>query len=325
MNRRHVLGAALAACTLFTFTLTGCGQDLSGPDPADVSTIDQQVNAVDAQAETTKWANAFMAASSLPDKDQAVAAVLALFTDDMQHIGVFGRVRGKAELNAVLQQALSAPGRQATLLSNDGWALDRNHLVSITHFDNSFIGPDGQRLTFHLRALRALERQRDGTYLVVSEHTSPGVPLPPPPSAPSLSPERAAVSSSQDVLTALMTSWQSSFNARDVDALLRSYTRDIRFVYAFEGEEGMGKDALRADVNGTLAATPDIQVQLRQYDVVALGDSAAMGLGAWEDSFTGPGGAPVAIQTQTSEIFVRGDDGWRIRFEGASFAPPPAQ
>lgn len=320
MTRRHVLPAALAACILLTGP--GCGQGLSGQDPSDVSTIDQQIRSEDAQAETLKVANAFIAANNVPDLEQAVNAVLAVFTQDVQHIGIFGRVRGKDQLRAVLQVVLNAPGRHTTLVSNDGWALDRNHLVSITHFDNSFTGPDGQTLVFHLRAIRAMERQRDGTYLVVSEHTAPGAPLPPPPSA--LSPDRNEVDSAQDLFTGLMTSWQNSFNARDLDTLMRGYTRDIRYVYAFEGEEGLGREALRADLGGTFAATPDINVRLAQYEVVPLGDSAAMGLGYWEDSFTGPGGVQVAIQTQSSEIFVRGDDGWKVRFEGTSFPLPPA-
>jgi ketosteroid isomerase-like protein len=319
MTRRQILPAAVAACILLVGP--GCGPDVSGPDSSsDVSTIGQEARSVDAQAETLKVANAFIAANNVPDVQQAVEAVLAVFTEDVQHIGIFGRVRGKDELRAVLQVVLSAPNRQATLISNDGWALDRNHLVSITHFDNSFTGPDGQTLTFHLRAIRAMVRQRDGSYLVVSEHTSPGAPLPPPPSAPSAN--LTAARSSLDAFSTLMSTWQDNFNARNLDALMDGYTRDIRFIYAFEGEEGAGRDALRADISNTYAATPDIHVQLAQYEVVPLGDAAAMGLGYWEDRFTAPDGTPVAIQTQSSEIFVRDGQGWKVRFEGTSFVPP---
>ncbi len=323
MTRRHVLPAALAACVLLTGSGCGPGPELPGQEPSDPSTVEQQIRAADAQAEALKVANAFIAASSVPDVQQSIDAILALFTGDVQHIGIFGRVRGKDELRAVLQVVQNVPNRHAELISNDGWALDRNHLVSITHFTSSFTGPDGQTLLFHLRAIRAMERQRDGSYLIVSEHTSIGAPLPPLPSAASAPPPApASASAEQALFTGLMTAWQDSFNGRDLEALMSGYTRDIRFVYAFEGEEGLGRDALAADFGATFAATPDIHVQLQQYEVVPLGDSAAMGLGIWRDSFTGPGGAPVVLQTHSSEIFVRGDDGWKVRFEGTSFVPP---
>lgn len=320
---RFRIPAALAACTLL-LTGAGCGPDSSTPqDSSDPTAIAQEVKGVDAEAETLKVANAFVAANNIQDTQQAVNAVLAVFTDDVQHIGVFGRVRGKEALRAILNQALSAPGRVVTLTANQGWAIDRNRLVSITHFDNSFIAPDGQLLTFHLRALRVMVRQKDGSYLVVSEHTSPGAPLPPPPSAPSApAPVRNSVGPSASALTPLMLAWQSNFNARNLGALLAGYTPDLRFVYAFEGEEGAGLDALRADVSGTWAASPDLTVQLQQYDVVPLGDDAAMGLGSWVDSFTGPDGTPVSVQTQSSEIFIRTDMGWKVQAEAASFAPP---
>jgi ketosteroid isomerase-like protein len=315
--------AALAACTLM-LTAAGCGQDLATQDPNDAAAIEQQIKSVDAQAETLKVNQAFAAATSIPDTQQSVEASLALFTDDMQHIGVFGRVRGKDQLRAVLNVALSAPGRSVTITANQGWAIDRNHLVGIVHFDNSFIGPDGQLVTYHLRALRAMVRQKDGSYLIASEHTSAGAPLPPPPSSGSIAPAplRTGTAPSVSELTALMLAWQGNFNARNLDALLAGYTPDLKFVYAFEGEEGAGQDALRADVSGTWAASPTLQVQLQQYDVVALGDDAAMGLGQWVDSFTAPDGTQVSIQTQSSEIFIRTSMGWKVQAEAASFAPP---
>lgn len=323
MLRSRIPSAALAACTLL-LAGAGCGQDPATSDPTDPATVEQQIKSVDAQAETLKVNTAFAAATSIPDTQQSVEATLALFTDDMQHIGVFGRVRGKDQLRAVLNVALSAPGRAVTITANHGWAIDRNHLVAIVHFDNSFIGQDGQLVTYHLRALRAMVRQKDGSYLIASEHTSAGAPLPPPPSSGSISPSplRAGTAPSASELTALMLAWQANFNSRDITALLAGYTPDLRFVYAFEGEEGAGQDALRADVTGTWAASPGLEVHLQDYDVVALGDDAAMGLGEWVDSFTAPDGTPVSVQTQSSEIFIRTPMGWKVQAESASFAPP---
>ena len=323
MNPRR-LSPALAAGILLA--VSGCGPDLAGQDPSDPSTVQQEARSVDANAEALTVANRFIAAVNTPGTEASAQAILATLTEDVQHIGVFGRVHGKTELLPILMVAQATPGRHATLTGSAGWSLDKNRIISVTHFDNSFTTPDGQTVTLPFRALRALERQRDGSYLIRSEHTSIGAPLPPPPSAPSApATDRARTEVSAQELTVLMTSWQDSFNARDLDSLLGRYARDIRFIYAFDGEEGMGRDALRADINGTLAATPDVSVQLLQYDVVPLGDSAAMGLGFWQDSFTGPDGQPVAIITQSSEIFVRsdGDDLWKIRWESTSFAPPP--
>jgi len=324
MTRSRIPPAALAACTLLLLAGAGCGQDAAPDTPTDPTAIEQQIGALDANAETLKVNRAFAAATSIVDTQQSVEASLALFTDDMQHIGVFGRVRGKDQLRAVLNYALSAPGRAVTITANQGWALDRNHLVGIVHFDNSFIDQTGQLVTYHLRALRAMVRQKDGSYLIASEHTSAGAPLPPPPSSGSTSaaPLRNGALPSVGELTAVMLGWQSNFNARNMDALLAGYTPDLRFVYAFEGEEGAGQDALRGDVTGTWTASPDLQVQLQQYDVVPLGEDAAMGLGSWVDSFTAPDGTPVAVQTQSSEIFIRTSMGWKVRYESASFAHP---
>src|SRR4051812_5914349 len=101
MTRFHIPLAALAACTLL-LTAAGCGQGSPTDDPNDATAIEQQVKAVDAQAETLRVNQAFAATTSIPDTQQSVEASLALFTDDMQHIGVFGRVRGKDQLRATL-------------------------------------------------------------------------------------------------------------------------------------------------------------------------------------------------------------------------------
>ena len=69
--------------------------------------------------------------------------------------------------------------------------------------------------------------------------------------------------------------------------------------------------------------TPDIAVTLQSYDVVQTSPNTAMGMGLWEDTFTGPDGKKVTAQVQTSEVYVKVKGQWKIRVDHASFVPPP--
>jgi ketosteroid isomerase-like protein len=126
---------------------------------------------------------AFAKASQLTDATAAVQGISAVFTDDMDHIGIFGRVHGKAQLTQLLTGAFAAGQRvPATYKSHETIPLDGRHLVDIAHFDAVGPGPDGKPAQLKLRCTRTLERGKDGTWRILAEHTSVGVPLPPPPS-----------------------------------------------------------------------------------------------------------------------------------------------
>jgi len=135
----------------------------------------------DAQAEAQKVNDAFIAAVNVKDPQKSVAAVLALFTEDAQHIGVFGRVHGKKELQQILPKAFADPARQGTLRAVEGLQLDPNTILAISHFDNAVSGPDGKPMSLPLRCTRVLSKQKDGRWLISAEHTSFGPPPPPPP------------------------------------------------------------------------------------------------------------------------------------------------
>lgn len=124
---------------------------------------------------------AFARAGSIPDPTESVAAVAALFVDDMKHIGVFGVVNGKAELIKTITPPFNAPNRKVELVSNEGTSLDKDVVMTIAKFKNSFSGPDGKEVMLNLRCVRTMKRQADGKFLIVAEHTSVAVPLPQPP------------------------------------------------------------------------------------------------------------------------------------------------
>jgi ketosteroid isomerase-like protein len=124
---------------------------------------------------------AFAKAGSIADPTESVAAVAALFVEDMKHIGVFGVVNGKAELIKTITPPFHAPNRKVELVSNEGTSLDKDVVMTIAKFKNSFGGPDGKEIMLNLRCVRTMKRQADGKFLIVAEHTSVAVPLPQPP------------------------------------------------------------------------------------------------------------------------------------------------
>jgi len=91
-------------------------------------------------------------------------------------------------------------------------------------------------------------------------------------------------------LTSKMDAWGVAFNAHDTDALLSSYGDDAQYIYTFEGQEGQGRDALKAFYTQTFAATPDFAVTRKSYEVIEVADGVAMGLGEYDDTLTGPMG-----------------------------------
>jgi len=138
----------------------------------------------DATAEAQKVAGAFIAAVNIKDPQKSVAAVLALFTEDAQHIGVFGRVHGKKEFLQILPKAFADPSRQGKLTSVEAIQLDPGTILSISHFENVVTGPEGKPMPLPLRCTRTLVKQKDGRWLIAAEHTSFGPPPPPAPPAP---------------------------------------------------------------------------------------------------------------------------------------------
>lgn len=137
----------------------------------------------DADKDARAVAEAFVAAANIKDPTEAVKKVVELFADDAQHIGVFGHLKGKADFLKTLPGPFSAPNRTNELLSQEASELAPGVLLSISHFKNSFSTPDGKTVTLNLRCVRVLKKQKDGRYLIASEHTSVGVPPPPAPPA----------------------------------------------------------------------------------------------------------------------------------------------
>lgn len=117
--------------------------------------------------------------------------------------------------------------------------------------------------------------------------------------------------------------WAAAFNAHDVAALVAKYTDDARFIYAFQGQEGASKTSLELFYKQSFQATPDLAVTLKSYDVVMVNPNIAVGMGVWEDTFTGPDGKKVTAPVHSSEVFVKVGGVWKIRSDHASFVQPP--
>lgn len=124
-------------------------------------------------------------------------------------------------------------------------------------------------------------------------------------------------------LTTQIQQWAKDFNAHDPKALAAHYTDDAQFIYAFAGQEGKTKAGVEQFYVQSFKMTPDISVTLKSYDVVQVSDDVAMGLGVWEDAFTGPDGKKQVVMTHASEVWVKVKGTWKVRVDHASFVPPP--
>lgn len=124
-------------------------------------------------------------------------------------------------------------------------------------------------------------------------------------------------------LTAKIEKWAVDFNAHNPKALAAHYTDDVQFIYAFDGQDGKGKNAIQGFYEQSFKMTPDVAVKLISYDVVQLSDGVAMGLGLWEDTLTGPDGKKMTIPVHASEVWVKKGGKWLVRADHASFVPPP--
>jgi len=137
----------------------------------------------DAVSDAKAVNEAFVAAANIADPAESVKAVAALFTDDMHHVGAFGVVNGKAELIKAISGPFHAPGRHNELISNEATVLDKDTVLAIAHFKNSFNTPEGKTMVLPLRCTRLMKKQKDGRYLIAAEHTSFGPPAPAAPPA----------------------------------------------------------------------------------------------------------------------------------------------
>src|SRR6059058_6112784 len=99
------------------------------------------------------------------------------------------------------------------------------------------------------------------------------------------------------------------FNAGTIDLLLTLYTDDAVLVPA-AGQEARGRDAIREALNGFLALNGIFQIE--QPRVIESGDTALV-MVKWTLKGTSPGGGPVEMAGQTSDVVRRQPEGnWLI-------------
>ncbi len=99
--------------------------------------------------------------------------------------------------------------------------------------------------------------------------------------------------------------WGDTFNRGDIEGLVALYAPDATIV-AEPGREVRGKDAIRAALEGFLATKGTMTMETRS--VVVAGD-IALTSGRWSLRGTGADGQPIAMESNSSEVWRRQPDG----------------
>jgi len=150
---------------------------LAGPALADPT--------ADARAHSEAFARAWNAGD--------VQGALALYVDDAVVVwpGRKEEARGRAGIEKLLTDVFQGTKeRKLVLESIEARALGDAHIATVGHWDSSFTGPDGRRVTERVRTTEVLVRSGEAwRYLI--DHASVGQPPPAPPAAPTRRQRRA--------------------------------------------------------------------------------------------------------------------------------------
>jgi len=111
--------------------------------------------------------------------------------------------------------------------------------------------------------------------------------------------------------------------AGKVDAVLALYADDAVVIFPGAGDEARGKAAIEPRVTRLCKETRDVKLAIESLQVIPLGDSHAVAVGRWRNSFTGPAGAQRTLTVRTSEVLVKQDGKWRYLVDHASVGLPP--
>ena len=116
---------------------------------------------------------------------------------------------------------------------------------------------------------------------------------------------QAPMSTDGSVLSARTADWEAALDAKDIDALVMTYTSDARLMPP-NGEMASGGDAVRTIFGGMLDA--GLSADLVSIEAMASGD-----IGYDVGTYVIKDGDAVVDNGKFIEIFHRGDDGvWRI-------------
>lgn len=113
--------------------------------------------------------------------------------------------------------------------------------------------------------------------------------------------------------------------AGDVAAVVALYTDDAVAIWPRAGEEARGKAEIEKRAARLCKESHDLKLALESLQVIPLGDTYAVAVGRWRNSFTGPAGMQRTVSVRTSEVLVKRDGAWRYLVDHASVGLPTLQ
>jgi uncharacterized protein (TIGR02246 family) len=136
-----------------------------------------------------------------------------------------------------------------------------------------------------------------------------------------LAPARAFAGPTEDA-SAVIDRWAATYNANDVDAIVKLYTPDALLHGTSSPTLNEGSAAIRGYFAGI--AGSGNKVTIGERHMVALGDAAAFGVGFYEFVAI-QNGKPVPRPARFTMIVVKRGADWLIVHHHSSALPPPRQ
>jgi uncharacterized protein (TIGR02246 family) len=128
----------------------------------------------DAQAHSEAFQKAF--------NSRNVKAVVALYAENARAVwpGQGEEANGREEIRKLVEKGFKDAPKDAQVLfeSQDVITLENGYFVVLGHWQQSFTGKDGKKVTLDLRTSEVLKRH-DGKLLYLVDHASVGLPPPP--------------------------------------------------------------------------------------------------------------------------------------------------
>lgn len=134
--------------------------------------------------------------------------------------------------------------------------------------------------------------------------------------------------SGDDIATAIARELGERFKvactAGDAEAVAGLYADDATAVFPGEGAVAHGREAIAALARDACRKDAGGELVMEAVRARFLGANAIVATGRWRQRAAGPDGKPVEAVVRTTEVLVRGADGWRYLSDHASVGVPAA-
>lgn len=118
--------------------------------------------------------------------------------------------------------------------------------------------------------------------------------------------------------------FKAACTAGDADAVAALYTDDATAVFPSEGAVAQGRAAIVALAREQCRKDAGGELVMEAVRARFLAADAIAATGRWRQRATGPDGKPVEVVVRTTEVLVRGADGWQYVSDHASVGLPAA-